>query len=55
MFYSQKKIKKKDLIDYYERISDYMLPHLKNRPLVMQRFPDGIDKEGFYEKERPLF
>jgi len=55
IFYPQKKIKKKDIIDYYEKIADYMLPHLKNRPLVMQRFPDGINKEGFYEKELPSY
>lgn len=55
IFYPQKKIKKKDLVDYYEKIADYMLPHLKNRPLVMQRFPDGINKEGFYEKEMPSY
>ena len=55
IFYPQKKIKKKDLIDYYEKIADYIIPHLKNRPLVMQRFPDGINKEGFYEKEIPSY
>jgi bifunctional non-homologous end joining protein LigD len=44
-------ITKGDLIDYYERISDRMLPHLKDRPLVMQRFPDGIEKSGFYQKQ----
>ncbi len=41
---------KKDILEYYERISDHILPHLKNRPLMMQRFPDGIENDGFYQK-----
>lgn len=44
-------ITKGDLIDYYERISDHILPHLSDRPLVLQRFPDGIDEDGFYQKQ----
>jgi len=41
---------KGDLIDYYRRIAPRMLPYLRSRPLVMQRFPDGIDREGFFQK-----
>lgn len=41
---------KKDLIDYYDTVSPYILPYLKNRPLVLHRFPNGIDEEGFYQK-----
>jgi bifunctional non-homologous end joining protein LigD len=52
-FYPSKKITKKEVIDYYLKISDYILPHLINRPLVMHRFPDGIDSEGFYQKQCP--
>lgn len=44
---------KGDLIDYYERVSEWMLPHMKERPLSLERFPDGIDGEGFYQKETP--
>lgn len=39
-----------DLIDYYRRIADTILPHLKGRPLTMQRFPDGLDEGGFYQR-----
>ncbi len=46
-------ITKGDLIDYYERIAGHMLPHLRGRPLVMQRFPDGIAEGGFYHKQVP--
>jgi len=42
---------KGELIDYYERIAEHMLPHLRDRPLVLQRFPDGIAEEGFYQKQ----
>jgi len=44
---------KGELIDYYERIAPRILPHLRGRPLVMQRFPDGIAAEGFYQKQIP--
>ncbi len=46
-------ITKGDLIDYYRRIAPIMLPHLKDRPLTLQRFPNGIDQSGFYQKEMP--
>lgn len=46
-------ISKGDLIDYYVAVADTMLPHLEGRPLSMQRFPDGIDEPGFYQKEAP--
>jgi bifunctional non-homologous end joining protein LigD len=44
-------VTKGELIDYYSEIADVMLPHLKDRPLVMQRFPNGIDSSGFYQKD----
>ncbi|MBP1929792.1 bifunctional non-homologous end joining protein LigD [Methanolinea mesophila] len=46
-------ITKGDLIDYYVKIGEAILPHLRDRPISMQRFPDGIGKEGFYQKEVP--
>ncbi|MGD8862023.1 MAG: non-homologous end-joining DNA ligase [Myxococcales bacterium] len=44
-------ITKGDLINYYDRIAERLLPHLRGRPLVMQRFPDGIEDDGFYHKQ----
>ncbi len=41
------------LVDIYRRLADTMLPHLEGRPLTMQRFPDGIQNEGFYQREAP--
>ncbi len=46
-------ITKGDLIEYYRRVSDTLLPHAVDRPVSMQRFPDGIGTEGFYEKNLP--
>jgi bifunctional non-homologous end joining protein LigD len=46
-------ITKGDLIDYYERIADIMLPHVRDRVVAMHRFPDGIAGEAFYQKEVP--
>jgi len=39
------------LIDYYESVSKHFVRHAAERPLTMQRFPDGIDKEGFFQKQ----
>jgi len=47
-------ITKNDLMVYYEKIADHLLPFLKNRPLTMQRFPEGIEEEGFFQKNVPL-
>jgi bifunctional non-homologous end joining protein LigD len=46
-------ITKADLADYYERVSEWMLPHLRDRPVSMQRFPDGIGGKGFFHKDAP--
>lgn len=46
-------IRKGDLLSYYESVSTWILPHLKGRPLTLQRFPDGIAEEGFYQKKLP--
>ncbi len=42
-----------DLAEYYRRIADYALPHYRERALSMQRFPDGINEEGFFQKAAP--
>ena len=43
-------VTKADLIDYYERIAPVMLPHLAGRPLSLVRYPNGIEAEGFMQK-----
>jgi bifunctional non-homologous end joining protein LigD len=47
-------ITKAQIIEYYIRIAPSMLGLLANRPLSLTRFPDGVDKEGFYEKDIPM-
>lgn len=44
---------KGELIDYYRSVSEAILPHLRERPLTLQRYPNGIDGESFFEKRLP--
>ncbi|HEY6071560.1 MAG TPA: non-homologous end-joining DNA ligase [Chthoniobacterales bacterium] len=44
---------KGQVIDYYIKIAPVLLPHLEDRPLTMKRYPNGVDKEFFYEKNCP--
>ncbi|MGA7987491.1 MAG: DNA ligase D [Candidatus Dormiibacterota bacterium] len=44
---------KRDMIEYYVRMAPYMLPYLRDRPLSMQVFPDGIDGKSFWRKDKP--
>lgn len=46
-------IAKADLFDYAGRIADRMIPLIGDRPAVLQRFPDGIDGDGWYQKHTP--
>jgi bifunctional non-homologous end joining protein LigD len=44
---------KRDMIEHYVRMAPYMLPYLRDRPLSMQVFPDGIDGKSFWRKDKP--
>ncbi len=55
IFWPEEKITKGDLLRYYEAIAPVMLPHLKDRPIVMHRYPNGIADDGFYNKDAPSF
>jgi len=44
-------ITKGDLAAYYEAIAPVLLPHIKNRPVTMERYPAGIGKKGFWQKD----
>jgi bifunctional non-homologous end joining protein LigD len=48
-------ITKKELADYFRDVADVMVPLVRDRPLTMQRFPDGIDEPGFFQKEAPYY
>ena len=53
VYWPAEKYTKSDLIEYYQSISPWLLPYLRNRPVVMTRFPDGIDGKSFYQKDAP--
>ena len=55
LLYPGTKFTKARLIDYYINVSKYLLPHLKDRPVTLKRFPDGVFGEAFYEKDAPAF
>jgi len=48
-------LKKRDLLAYYYRMSKYILPFVKDRPLVLRRYPDGVDGKAFFQKEAPSY
>src|ERR1044072_2212433 len=53
--YPGEKFTKAKVIDYYVRISKYLLPYLKDCPVPLTRFPDGVFGEAFWEKDAPAF
>ena len=55
VFYPEAGFTKAQLIDYYIRVSEYLLPHFKNRPVTLKRYPDGVRGQFFYEKDEPSF
>ena len=55
IYWPEEKYTKGDLIEYYRAAAEWLLPYLRNRPLVMTRFPDGIEGKQFYQKDAPEF
>lgn len=51
IFWPKEKYTKKDLFDYYKNISNFILPYIKNRPQSLNRCPDGINGECFFQKD----
>ncbi len=47
--------KKRDLLEFYDGVAEWLLPHLKNRPLSMKRYPNGIAEEYFFQKNATHF
>jgi bifunctional non-homologous end joining protein LigD len=54
VFYPKTGFTKGNVIDYYIRVSPYLLPHLKNRPITLKRYPNGVEGFFFYEKQCPV-
>jgi bifunctional non-homologous end joining protein LigD len=55
VFWPKEGYTKGDLVGYYRTMSPWLLPYLKDRPLVLTRFPDGIAGKSFYQKDAPDF
>ena len=53
VFWPGDRYTKGDLIDYYRAVSTWLLPYLTDRPLVMTRYPDGIEGKSFFQKDAP--
>ncbi len=51
VFFPRDGYTKADAIEYYFRIAPYLLPHMKEKPVVMKRYPDGIEKPFFFQKD----
>jgi bifunctional non-homologous end joining protein LigD len=52
-FWPDEGITKGDLLGYYRRVAPVVLPHLKNRPFTMRRYPDGAYGKAFFQKDAP--
>ncbi|HYL54771.1 MAG TPA: non-homologous end-joining DNA ligase [Gemmatimonadales bacterium] len=55
LFPGERPLTKWDLVEYYRRIAGTMLPYVEGRPVTMQRFPDGIEGEGFFQQDVPAY
>ena len=54
VFYPAEGIVKRDLLNYYDAVAPLILPHLKDRPLSLKRYPNGIEQQFFFQKDAPL-
>ncbi len=55
VFWPDEGYTKGDLIEYHRQVSEWLLPYLEDRPLVMTRYPDGIDGKSFFQKDAPPY
>jgi bifunctional non-homologous end joining protein LigD len=55
MFWPADGYTKGDLVAYYDRVAPLILPYLRDRPLVLTRYPDGITGKSFFQKDAPEF
>ncbi len=54
ILYPNLEVTKAQVIEHYVRMAPKMLAHLEKRPITLTRFPNGLDREGFYEKDAPM-
>ena len=55
VFWPDEGYTKGDLVDYYRAVAPYLLPYLEDRPVVLTRYPDGIEGKSFFQKDAPEF
>ena len=55
VFWPKQGYTKGDLVAYYDTVAPLMLPYLKDRPIVLTRYPDGIEGKSFFQKDAPVF
>jgi bifunctional non-homologous end joining protein LigD len=53
VFWAEEEITKGDLLDYYRAVAPVLLPHLRDRPFTMRRYPDGAFGKAFFQKDAP--
>src|SRR5919106_6041267 len=53
LFWPEEGITKGDLLQYYVEVAPYLLPHIKDRPMVLKRYPNGAEKDFFFMKRAP--
>jgi bifunctional non-homologous end joining protein LigD len=53
VFYPAEGYTKRDVLNYYDGVADLILPHLKDRPLSLKRYPNGIQQQHFFQKDAP--
>jgi bifunctional non-homologous end joining protein LigD len=54
VFFPDEKITKGDLLTYYRSVADVLLPYLRDRPITLVRYPDGIEGKHFFQKQAPV-
>ena len=55
VYFPEPGITKGEVLGYYRDAAPFLLPHLAGRPLVMERWPEGITGQSFYQKDLPTF
>jgi bifunctional non-homologous end joining protein LigD len=53
VLYPEDGFTKAEVLDYYQRISALLLPHVADRPMTLKRYPEGVDGESFFQKHAP--
>jgi bifunctional non-homologous end joining protein LigD len=53
VLYPENSFTKAEILDYYQRVSPMLLPHIAGRPVTLKRYPEGVDGESFFQKHAP--